>query len=54
VPYLFGHARGGDDVDSSVWVPESELESGALAGRLVPEHRPLGELLARHLSNSRS
>jgi bifunctional NMN adenylyltransferase/nudix hydrolase len=49
VPYVFGHARGARDVDANVWVPEADATSGALSARLVPEHRPLGELLARHL-----
>lgn len=54
VPYVFGHARGARDVDENVWAPLTEIASGAIAPRLVPEHRPLGELLARHLDSARS
>lgn len=54
VPYVFGHAHGARDVDETVWAAEAEVASGALAARLVPEHRPLGELLARHLHTTRS
>ncbi|AKF04257.1 NUDIX domain-containing protein [Sandaracinus amylolyticus] len=48
-PYLLGRATGADDVDENEWVSELDVTSGAIAARLVPEHRRLGEMLAAHL-----
>ena len=43
--YVYGIAKACDDIDSLQWVPISEMMD-----RLVPEHRPLGEMLLKSLA----
>lgn len=59
VEYIFGAAHGSDDMDETVWVNADYVRSGRLAAfepgptddlRLVPEHLPLGRMLAKYMA----
>ncbi len=42
--YVYGYARASDDIAQVQWVPLNSLP-----GVLIEEHRPLGEILLRHV-----
>lgn len=48
VEYLFGHAKGTDDMDEAVWVEIDDLKNGKVV--FTEEHQPLAEALKRFFS----